>query len=619
MPRPCLADHPRPSPDCRLCLLYATDPAYRTLWDGQPPPDLVRQKRPACVHQGGPTGETRQCKACGGKRTTLKVLGCALYGGCMPENQEPGLVCCRTCPDYQAQGEVVHPPRDLIDGVPDPIPAPPQEPVPGGWPCRPDVRDRHQAALGRLLQADFPPAPHASGEGVIYCGGGRYWPMIVAAVRMLRDVSDLPVQVWHRGEAEPIDPLDLADLPSISFHDATAPVPGLPFPLRKLGGWEQKTVALLGCGLERAVYLDADAYALADPRALLALARHHRFVYWSDLDHTKNNIAWKWYGIDPAKGQAIPQVQGGQLAFDLVAFRRELVLAHWGNQHSDYTYHEPTSRPQDFHGYGDQDQWRVALALTGGKYLHLGPAPWVHPGFVCSVGNVPMVVHRPQGKAWGEPSDKRTTHLPGDGRFWAHMDCYLYGSGPAEEVFGRIYRRGLWGHGDASGGGSTIREAQPFLDLLNGLILTSGWRSVADLGSGDGVVTRGIQALWVTGVDCHLPHVERLQHEGPGMAWLHLDLDRDRESLPGADVGVLRDVLHHWPSALVASWLAWARASGKWKWLLLCQDAANAVAGADTPLGGYRPLRAGLAPLDMPGLRLLATLGGKDVYLLRCD
>ena len=87
--------------------------------------------------------------------------------------------------------------------------------------------------------------------------------------------------------------------------------------------------------------------------------------------------------------------------------------------------------------------------------------------------------------------------------------------------------------------------------------------------------------------------------------------------LPAGDVALVKDVLHHWPSALVRDWLEWARQCGKWKWLVLTQDRKQDRDGADCPLGGYRALDPVLRPLrEIPGLRRIGEYLHKAVLIL---
>lgn len=649
---PCRDRHPELIPDqCGLCWAYVHRADMRAAWDTPggpavpvqtlppvlpaqtpalaPPgavraaPDLSRWMKPRCKHRGEKTGEHRPCQGCGNKGRVADLYQCGKHGLCVIGISESvqGAVSCQRCGDHEPEppptppeiakpGQPVPDPAtpdgpEIVPGVPDPIPDPELRPVPPGWATRRNVRDRHIEAFRGLLQVQFPGPSRAEGDGVVICGGGRYWPMSAVSARMLRDVCGMRVQIWYRGEAEPIDPEDLAGVPGIELIDATRfrPAP------RILRGWEVKLLALLHCGFRRVLFLDADAYVLRDPTPLLDLASTHRFVYWADLPNTDAHVNWEHFGLDAATGRRVPQVQGGQLALDRLAFWRELVLTHWLCQHSDYSFSG---------GFGDQDQWRVALAGTGGHYHCLGAAPWIHPAFVCSQGGKPIVVHRPQGKWWGRGQDRRADHLPEEGRAWAHLQAVTWGAGQsARDVFGRICRRRLWGGDDASGAGSTPAEATPYLECVNSLIRLAGWRRVVDLGCGTGAVAREIDCEQLVGVDCHAPLIERLKTEQPDREWLCLDLDRDREQLPAGDVALVKDVLHHWPSALVRDWLEWARQCGKWKWLVLTQDRKQDRDGADCPLGGYRALDPVLRPLrEIPGLRRIGEYLHKAVLIL---
>jgi SAM-dependent methyltransferase len=181
-------------------------------------------------------------------------------------------------------------------------------------------------------------------------------------------------------------------------------------------------------------------------------------------------------------------------------------------------------------------------------------------------------------------------------------------------VFGRVYAAGLWGPGETSGSGSTPQAAQPYLDIINALVRVSGWRRVIDLGCGDGYVTSRLEAPKVVGVDCHGAHVGRLRGESPATGWVHLDIDRDRDRLPGGDVALLKEVLHHWRNRLVRDWLTWARHCGKWRWVVYSQD--RGPGGEDCPLGGYRGLNPDVEPLSGLGLISLCHYLHKTVLLL---
>jgi len=616
MPRPC--GHPDallPAPGspyaggCRPCWLYANRPDYRRLWAAAAPPAPG-----PCRHLGPPTGEARACKACGGRGgESYPVHACARHGRCVDGRSFADLANCRVCDDRDPLPAAA---PEYLPGHPDPLPAPELSPPPPGWANRRDVRDAHAAALAEVLARPHPPPPGLAGDGVLYVGGGRYWPGIVVGCRLLREAGcRLPVQVWHRGPDEPADPADVAGL-GVEVIDALA-VRGR-HPARVLRGWEAKAFALAHCGWRRVLYLDADAYLVADPAPLFALLGGAPFVYWSDLPNTVHNVKWDWFGVAPP-GDRVPPVQGGQLLFDLAACWQLLACAHWLNQHSDYFYSKM---------YGDQDAWRVVLAaLPGVGHRCLGRAPWRHPAFLCGHGGADYVVHRCQGKFLLPPArpPARNDRLPLEGRaFELYREATRTAIPPgatAAEAFGVVYRRGDWGADGLSGAWSDpAGEAAGYLDRVEACLRWGGVASAADLGTGDGRVLRALAArlpgLRLAGVDCHAPHVDRLAAEAPGIDWHRLDLDRDRDRLPAADVALVKDVLHHWPTALVADWVQWAARCGKWRRVLLTQDREQRA--EDCPLGGYRGLDPDRPPLGGLGLRRLADVGHKAMLLLDC-
>lgn len=484
----------------------------------------------------------------------------------------------------------------------DPLVAPEATPTPADWPHRPEVIAEHLEGLKRVLTMPIPGPREAKGEGLLYVGGGPYWPGIVIGIRLLREMgSNLPVQVWHRGDLEPVDLDLLQGLSGVTVVDSVRfarQIGGC----RILRGWEQKLLALTHCGWERVIYLDADAYLVERPEPLLDQLERAPFVFWQDMAHNEGTV--KWDKVWPGGPNGVPPVQGGQLVIDRVEAWRVVLAAHWMNQHSDFYY---------AHMFGDQDTWRVILAAVNNPrgWLNLGKAPWQSTAFLCGLddGRV-RVIHRCQGKLmrleeipkgrrgynspqWTFPKEKRV--------FQILTEINRVSQKTPEEVFGTIYSRDLWAGGAGSGTGSLGHEATAYLSLINTLLRFEGAKSVLDLGCGDGAIGRRIQVEDYLGVDCHRPHIERLQGlNTPGKQWLHLDFFRDRSYLPSADVVLVKDVLHHWPNDWVISFLRWLREeiqSGRYRRAFLVQDLQQVEDGQDTHLGGYRALDPAQYPL----------------------
>jgi hypothetical protein len=212
--------------------------------------------------------------------------------------------------------------------------------------------------------------------------------------------------VWYRGETEPVNPQDVADLDGITFHDSEAMGNELKdwrIGFMKPGdqGWANKLYALTHTKLETVFFVDADAYFVSDPTPMLELAEQERFVFWDDLQ--KQDAAVKWHEVWPPGCKGVPPIQGGQLAMHRPSFWPEIAAAHWMCQHADYYFQRM---------FGDQDTWRVALAASRGTYRSLGPAPWVTPAFTCSYAGTPVVVHRCQGKLIAGSQSRPKMHLP---------------------------------------------------------------------------------------------------------------------------------------------------------------------------------------------------------------
>jgi hypothetical protein len=299
-------------------------------------------------------------------------------------------------------------PAEIVPGVADPL-AEPEQQRPPRWAFRSDVRGEHVRALQSLVGVDWPAPARVAGSGIVTMGEGEFWPGLVAAVKVTRETTDLPIQVWGDSDRGRMDRADLDGIPGLTFHDVADVMP----PPRSRHGWANKTTALLNCGLRAALWIDADAYFLADPSPLLDLAASHRWAGWQDRSTT--NVKWEWTGLD-ARRRKVPPLLSGQFAIDLAAFRRELCVAHWMNQHGEYFW---------AHMHGDQDSLRIALCYTRGTYHLIGGEHFAHvdgrvKGTYYRFGGRPLVSHRVHCKLTGD-ADEYVATLPGEDRVFRHL------------------------------------------------------------------------------------------------------------------------------------------------------------------------------------------------------
>lgn len=493
----------------------------------------------------------------------------------------------------------------------DPIPGPENPNRPAKWAESPEVVKQHIEALAELAQRDFVyPAGSRKGSGMLICGGGKYWLGAVLAAKMLRHVgSDLPIQIWHRGDDEPVE---------LSYLDGVEGVTVIncyefakTHPARILRGWEVKLYAMLHSGWESILYLDADAYPVANPEKLIQLAQSTGIAYWTDLPGNYGTV--KWPKVWPPGENKIPAIQGGQMAIHLPTFWKEFMLAHWMNQHSDYFY---------THGYGDQDTWRIACAITGNPGKNLGPAGWKNISFICHLDKIPTVVHRCRGKLF-RPEDippGKTTwsnpqyYLPLEDVVFGYMTQVLSTNRDPNRTFSAIYANGLWGGG--SGAGSRGIEAHKYCVFLNPLIGFLNAKTVVDIGCGDGTIAAMLAGEKYIGVDVVEPILARLRGDKKfaGKEFICADFLADFDAIPEGDLWVCKDVLHHLPNDMVTAFMTRLVASTKWKHVLITTDCQQRAESPDCFLGGYRALSLSMYPLNQFRLRSVYRYDHKEIF-----
>jgi hypothetical protein len=275
---------------------------------------------------------------------------------------------------------------DLLDGPP-PL-------LPDGWRLWPVTRKAHLILAERFL-ANLPPYPEGrfAGRGAVLCGGGNYEAGAYVACRMLRHVGwTHPIQVWHRGPADPVSER-VRRLPGVEVVDAEAH-PARPG-RRTMGGWETKTFVVINCPFEEVLYLDADCYPIYDPDECFWPEHNpHGIVTWPDVPNGDHTPQWATYGIGPDGKTAL---NGGHYVLTKRKAWAVLQLAQHYDDHSDYYYCRSRHCAGDVGGFGDQDQVRAALHKLGARSHRYADRPLacIHNSYIqAGPHGRPLFVHR---------------------------------------------------------------------------------------------------------------------------------------------------------------------------------------------------------------------------------
>jgi hypothetical protein len=308
--------------------------------------------------------------------------------------------------------------------------------MPEGWRCWPAAREAHLLLVERFL-ANLPPYPKGrfAGRGAVLCGGGPYEAGVYIACRMLHHVGwPHPIQVWHRGAAEPISDR-VRGLPGVEVVDAEAH-PARTARRQRLGGWEAKSFAAVNSPFEEVLFLDADCYPIFDPDECFCPEHNpHGIVTWPDAPLADDAVHWPSYGLAD-DGQ--PGLNGGHYVFIKRRAWPMWQLASHYDDHSDYYYWRTVFGVQ-VGGFSDQEQVRAALhrlSIPSHRYAER-PLAVTHQAYIqAGPHGRPLFVHRFNNKlapagSFAFPPVWSPGPLPMEATAWRYFLEWLTASAPA--------------------------------------------------------------------------------------------------------------------------------------------------------------------------------------------
>lgn len=403
MKRPCVCDRfdrqsekwlDQPKGSCKQCFAFHFFPDFKKAWSTAPinieaqiPTVLERP----CKFQGHiipvkkiPLGLStektwHECEAGFGLHCVCECN--ANRSGYVPDNsddEEEPIVCVPKTPGLPSllnlngpavNNEFLNPRNYTEEAVLADIRGP-EKPRPLGWQRLAGVQAAHKR-LARETLEKLPSYPEGNrkGAGIILIGGGKYDCGNYIHGMMVRELGcTLPIQLWHRGDAEPVSAMTRS-VPGLTVMDAEK------HPLRKTwrvlgchGGWDTKMIAGINSGYEKWIYSDSDNYPVVDPTPLIHLLDDHPAILYPDVEGMWGILKWDSYDLKPS---GKPSVQGGVYAINLrTAWRAVNMIRHF-DDHAEYWY----AHEMGVGGFGDQDQIRAAFPYSDTPFLMMGNAP----------------------------------------------------------------------------------------------------------------------------------------------------------------------------------------------------------------------------------------------------
>lgn len=235
------------------------------------------------------------------------------------------------------------------------------------------------------------------GRGIVIAGGGKYIPATYVNVRYLREICkcSLPIEIWHLG----LEEMDLGV--RRIFRDLGCEVIDAreiekQFPARILAGWELKPYSVLHSKFAEVLFMDADNCVLRDPSFLFDEEPYLQTgaVFWPDYPswHLPLQV-WLTWGMDwmTAQWKHERPFESGQYLINKCVCARELRLALWFCEWSDYTFRSV---------YGDKETFHLAWRYLGRDYAMpaRGPGWLTHTIIQHDFAGNPLFLHRCRDK-----------------------------------------------------------------------------------------------------------------------------------------------------------------------------------------------------------------------------
>lgn len=254
----------------------------------------------------------------------------------------------------------------------------------------------HQRVMS-LLPTEVPKGTFA-GRGIVMTGGGKYFPMVLTAIKWLRDNDPhTPVEVFMSDKSE-YEPRFCEDLfPKLNVEcQVLEDIYGKELSAKLKSQYAFKPLAILASKFDDVYFMDADSYPLHNVNEIFDWDVYKDTGYILNSDMWTRYISPRYYDIvgitlgGRARGKstdhallqhdrenAVPglSTESGQVYIRKSQHIRSLMLATYYNLYGP-GYYFPLLM-QNGHGEGDKDTFAAAAVICNEPYYQTGARPSV--------------------------------------------------------------------------------------------------------------------------------------------------------------------------------------------------------------------------------------------------
>lgn len=223
-----------------------------------------------------------------------------------------------------------------------------------------ELRVRHQSYLSAVRHSNYALPYHPNTQGVVMTAGGKYLPVVVVSIRMLRETGcKLPVEVFLATNEEWDAEICGQVFPRLNAHCVV--LENIFDPDHKYGEleihkYQYKIMSIVFSSFEDVLFLDADCFPIYDPTRLLDSEpfKETGLVIWPDFWYASESKSF--FEVAQTAMPAInkrPASESGELLYSKRRHTNSLLLAMYYNFYGPDFYYPLQS--QGAPGEGDKE------------------------------------------------------------------------------------------------------------------------------------------------------------------------------------------------------------------------------------------------------------------------